>query len=127
MFSKKKKIKYMRAVGLTEAEFDEFIKRYTYYLKSQTITKNSVQNGFFILSDIQRRREKKKAILEKYISKNIYVIKYKREILKWYLEGNGYLKISNLLYAHHKVSVSKSTIARFIKDNDITREAEWQI
>ena len=124
MFSDNKKKRYAILLGLGSDDLliSEFIKRYTSYLKSKNeISKNMVLNGFFILDEIIIEIEKKKALELKYGSKNVYIIKYRDEIIKLYKNGFGYVRISNQLYTNHKVKVSKSTIERFIKSNKIVR------
>jgi len=123
MFSQNKKIRYQRLLQLDSEELNEFIKRYTNYLRSKSeITSNIVLNGLFVLDDIIIQKHKKEALIIKYISKNNYIIKYSEEIINLYKKGFGYVKISSLLKVNHNVSVSKSSIERFIKANKITRD-----
>lgn len=122
MFSENKKIRYQRLLNLDELEFNQFIKRYTNYLRSKSeITSNIVLNGLFILDDIILEKHKKEALRVKYVSKNKYIVKYSDEIINLYKNGFGYVKISSLLKVNHNVSVSKSSIERFIKANNIKR------
>ena len=123
MFSQNKKIRYQRLLQLDSEELNEFIKRYTNYLRSKSeITSNIVLNGFFVLDDVILQKHKKEALRVKYISKNNYIIKYSEEISNLYKKGFGYVKISSLLKVNHNVSVSKSSIERFIKANKISRD-----
>lgn len=123
MFDNKKK-KYSELLNLELEEFEEFLKRYSYFLKSQNqITKKSVENGLFILDNII---EKKKRILEeqqRYKTKNLIILKYKNTIVDLYENKDfGYLKIANFLLKNHNEKISKDTIANFIKTNGITKQ-----
>ena len=126
MFSENKRIKYMRLLGLDEDELVSFLKRYNYYLKSKKeISPNIILNGLFILDDLRTKKDKEKALRAKYKSKNPYITKYRNEILELYQVNKfGYVRIAKQLYINHKIKVSKSTIARFIKDNGITQDGK---
>ena len=122
MFSENKRKQYARLLDLDEDELKEFIKRYVYYLRSKKeISPNSVLNGFFILADLRYKKDQTKALRAKYKTKNKYIIRYRDEIIELYQNGFGYVRISNQLYVEHRVKVSKSSIARFLKTNRITR------
>ena len=55
MFTQKKKEYYSKILGFkTIQDFEEFSKRYLKYLENQTITKNRIMSGFFILVEIQK-------------------------------------------------------------------------
>ena len=123
MFNNKKE-KYSKLLNLELEEFEEFLKRYSYFLKSQKqITKKSVENGLFILENII---EKKKKILEeqqRYRTKNLIILKYKKTIVDLYENKDfGYLKIAKYLKINHNEKVSKDTIANFIKTNGIKKK-----
>ena len=126
MFSENKRKKYMRLLGLNEDELVSFLKRYNYYLKSKKeISPNILVNGLFILADIRLVKDREIALKAKYSSKNQYIIKYREEILELYQKNSlGCVAIAKNLYINHKIKVSKSTIARFIKDNGITRDGK---
>ena len=50
MFTQKKKEYYSKILGFkTIEDFEEFAKRYLKYLENQTLTKNRIMCGFFIL------------------------------------------------------------------------------
>ena len=122
MFNENKRKRYERLLNLDEDELKSFLKRYTYYLKSKKeLSPNMVLNGFFILDDIRMEKDKIEALKAKYKSKNKYIIKYRDEIIELYKNGLGYVRISKQLDVNHKVKVSKSSIERFIKTNEITR------
>lgn len=123
MFSKNKRKKYERLLGLDEDELKSFLKRYSYYLKSQDeLSPNAILNGFFILASIRDEKDKIEALKAKYKSKNKYIIKYRDEIIDLYKNGLGYVRISKQLEVNHRVKVSKSSIERFIKTNEIMRD-----
>ena len=117
----------MRLLDLEDGELTQFLKRYSYYLKSKKeISPNILLNGFFILDDIQTKRDKQKALRAKYRSRNKYIIRYRDEILELYNNGFGMARISKQLEVNHKIKVSKSSIYRFIKENNIKRQEDGQ-
>ena len=55
MFTQKKKAYYSKILGFkTVEDFEDFSKRYLKYLENQTLTKNRIMSGFFILVEIQK-------------------------------------------------------------------------
>ena len=127
MFSENKRKRYMRLLDLEEEELTLFLKRYNYYLKSKKeISPNIILNGFFILDDMRTKRDKEKALRAKYRSRNKYIIKYRDEILKLYQEGFGFTRISKQLEVNHKIKVSRSSLYRFIKSNNIEKSEDGQ-
>jgi len=123
MFNENKRKRYERLLNLEEDELKSFLKRYTYYLKSKKeLSPNIVLNGFFILDNIRMEKDKIEALKAKYKSKNKYIIKYRDEIIDFYKNGLGYVRISKQLEVNHRVKVSKSSIERFLKTNEITRD-----
>ena len=127
MFSENKRKRYMRLLDLEEEELSLFLKRYNYYLKSKKeLSPNIILNGLFILDDIRTKREKQKALKAKYKSRNKYIIKYRDEILELYQQGLGFTRISKQLEVNHKIKVSRSSLYRYIKINNIKRETDGQ-
>lgn len=127
MFSENKRKRYMRLLDLEEEELTLFLKRYNYYLKSKKeISPNIILNGLFILDDIRTKRDKEKALKAKYKSRNKFIIKYRDEILELYGQGFGFTRISKQLEVNHKIKVSRSSLYRFIKTNNIQREDDGQ-
>lgn len=123
MFSENKRKRYMRLLDLDEEELTLFLKRYNYYLRSKKeISPNIILNGFFILDDIRTKRDKEKALRAKYRSRNKYIIRYRDEILELYQEGFGFTRIAKQLELNHKVKISRSSLYRFIKSNNIERK-----
>jgi len=117
----------MRLLGLEDEELTQFLKRYTYYLKSKKeISPNIILNGLFILDDLRTKRDKEKALRAKYKSRNKYIIRYRDEILELYDNNFGMSRISNQIEVNHKVKISKSSIYRFIKSNNIERKEDGQ-
>ena len=56
MFTQKKKEYYSKILGFkTIEDFEEFAKRYLKYLENQTLTKNRIMGGFFILIEISEK------------------------------------------------------------------------
>ncbi len=127
MFSENKRKRYMRLLDLEEDELTLFLKRYNYYLKSKKeLSPNIILNGFFILDDIRTKRDKEKALRAKYKSRNKYIIKYREEILELYQQGLGFTRIANQLEVNHKIQISRSSLYRFIKTNNILRQENGQ-
>jgi predicted transcriptional regulator YheO len=127
MFSENKRKRYMRLLDLKEEELSLFLKRYNYYLKSKKeLSPNIILNGFFILDDIRTKREKQKALRAKYKSRNKYIIKYRDEIIELYQQGLGFTRISKQLEVNHKIKISRSSLYRYIKINNIKRETDGQ-
>jgi len=127
MFSQNKRKRYMKLLDLEEDELTLFLKRYNYYLKSKKeISPNIILNGFFILDDIRSKRDKEKALRAKYRSRNKYIIKYRDEILELYNQGFGFTRIAKQLEVNHKVKISRSSLYRFIKSNNIERKEDGQ-
>ena len=123
MFSENKRKRYMRLLDLEEEELALFLKRYNYYLRSKKeISPNIILNGFFILDDIRTKRDKEKALRAKYWSRNKYIIRYRDEILELYQQGFGFTRIAKQLEVNHKVKISRSSLYRFIKSNNIERK-----
>ena len=117
----------MRLLDLEEEELSLFLKRYNYYLKSKKeLSPNIILNGLFILDDIRTKREKQKALRAKYKSRNKYIIKYRDEIIALYQQGLGFTRISKQLEVNHKIKISRSSLYRYIKINDIKRETDGQ-
>jgi len=125
MFSENKRKRYMRLLDLEEDELTLFLKRYNYYLKSKKeISPNIILNGFFILDDIRTKRDKEKALRAKYTSRNKYIIKYREEILELYQQGFGFTRIAKQLEVNHKIKISRSSLYRYIKKNNIERKED---
>lgn len=121
MFDNKSR-KYAKLLNLDEENYMWFIKRYTYFLKSQKkLTKKSIEAGFFILDEILIKIAKIEAEKTKYKTKNIKILKYRDEIVSLYKSGYGVIRISNTIKLNHNCDISKSAIERFIKSNNIKR------
>ena len=131
MFNDKQKNTYKKLLGnLTDNELEEFIKRYTYYLKnkikndSNELSKNMVLNGYFILKDIITLRDRRNALELKYKSSSNKIIKYAEQITELYKQGLGYSRISDSILLNHKVKISRSSIQRFITQNGIQKNGK---
>ena len=82
MFTQKKKEYYSKILGFKSIEdFEEFAKRYLKYLENQTLTKNRIMCGFFILVEIQKEALKNKNLINFENVKNQYIKKYADTIL----------------------------------------------
>jgi len=123
MFTEQKLKTYSELLNLTVAELDNFAKRYKNYLQSKDkITKNIIINGLFILEEIQTQKWLNEAEQIKYRTKNITILKYMDTIVELYKNKNmGTAKIVEYLQLNHRVKISKSSLDRFISNNNIKR------
>lgn len=120
MFTQKKKEYYSKILGFkTIQDFEEFSKRYLKYLENQTLTKNRIMTGFFILIEIQKEALKNKNLINFENVKNQYIKKYADTILDLRKKGSGSLSIKNYLYENHRVKVSRGCIEKFYKQNNL--------
>lgn len=120
MFTQKKKEYYSKILGFKSIEdFEEFAKRYLKYLENQPLTKNRIMCGFFILVEIQKEALKNKNLINFENIKNQYIKKYADTILDLRKKGLGTLYIKNYLYENHRVKVSRGTIEKFYKQNNL--------
>lgn len=120
MFTQKKKEYYSKILGFkTIEDFEEFAKRYLKYLENQTLTKNRVMGGFFILIEIQKEALKNKNLINFENIKNPFIKKYSDVILDLRKKELGSLSIANHLYENHRVKVSRGTIEKFYKQNGL--------
>ena len=103
---------------LQEQEVEEFLKRYTYFLKKEqkksgNLTKTLTARGLVvILKDIRKKREEKK-------KKNIFqhikhkcLIKHKEKFLELAREGLGSKAISKYFSQNLKCKVSHTTVQK---------------
>ncbi|MEA2018510.1 MAG: hypothetical protein U9N59_08680 [Campylobacterota bacterium] len=95
------------------------IKRQAKYLK---VSSTFLLKSYVVITDIKKQIEDEEIKIDKYISKNLIINKYKNEIVELYKNQFGYLKIANSIYLNHNCKVSKSSIEHFIKSNNITRD-----
>ena len=121
MFTQKKKEYYSKILGFkTIQDFEEFSKRYLKYLENQTITKNRIMSGFFILVEIQKETiSKNKSLVNLENIKNQHIKKYSNVILDLRKNGSGSQSIEKYLYENHRVKVSRGTIEKFYKQNNL--------
>ena len=120
MFTQKKKEYYSKILGFkTIQDFGEFSKRYLRYLENQTITKNRIMCGFFILVEIQKEALKNKNLINFENIKNPFIKKYSDTILDLRKKGNGSLSIANYLWEAHRIKISRGTIETFYKKNGL--------
>lgn len=115
--------KLVKALNIKVENLDEFLKRMSGFLNGRkVISKRNIADALFILQDIQKREsdiEKAKIIA---IIRNPLTLKYNTKIIELYKAGYGYVRISKALKIDHNVDMSKSTVARFIKEYGITRD-----
>ena len=117
--------KYAQMMGLTEEEYADFLKRYMYYLLGRKITKQTIDNGFFIVEEIIEKREKLKKNNLKYATKHPLILRYRDEIIELYQEEKyGEKAISNIMKANHKATISAHQIRYFLKKNNLLRQTK---
>lgn len=120
MFTQKKKAYYSKVLGFKSLEdFETFSKRYLKYLEKNTLTKNRVMSGFFILVEIQKEAMINKSLINFDNIKNQHIKKYADVILELRKNGSGSQAITKYLYENHRVTVSRGTIEKFYKQNGL--------
>ena len=121
MFTQKKKQYYSNLLGFKNIyDFENFAKRYLKYLENQTLTKNRIMSGFFILLEIQKETlAKNKTLINLENIKNQHIKKYSTLILELRKNGMGSQSIVKYLYENHRVKVSRGTIEKFYKQNNL--------
>ncbi|WP_193220919.1 hypothetical protein, partial [Aliarcobacter butzleri] len=101
-------------------DFENFAKRYLKYLQNQALTKNRVMSGFFILLEIQKETlAKNKTLINLENIKNQHIKKYSTLILDLRKNGMGSQSIVKYLYENHRIKVSRGTIEKFYKQNNL--------
>jgi len=109
--------------GMTEAEVKEIGKRMANYIdkeakKTGKISGILVLKSFFVLEEVKKKRynnaAKALALLK---NKNVVVEKYADEIIDLHiLRGWGSRRIAKYLQQKHNVSVSYTTVYKFLKN-----------
>ena len=114
---------YQKILGLNDELYNEYLKRSASYLKGKkVINKATFESHFFILLDVQKKQAELKAKERKFKTTNLHLLKYMNEVVNAYeKEGLGYVKIEKMLWINHRVKVSKTTIERFIKANNLVK------
>jgi len=122
-FAKKIVKKRAKEWGMTEAEVKEIGKRMANYIdkeakKTGKISGILVLKSFFVLEEVKKKRynnaAKALALLK---NKNVVVEKYADEIIDLHiLRGWGSRRIAKYLQQKHNVSVSYTTVYKFLKN-----------
>ena len=112
-----------KVLGLNIAEIDEYARRVKGHLNKCTLehdqlTKNMIIQSVFIIQDIKDKKLKKEAN-ELQITNRV-IRKYQHEIKNMNHNSLGCTRISKELRLKYKVSVSASTIYRYLKNNGAT-------
>jgi len=111
------------ALHIKEENIEEFLKRMAGFLHGRkVISKRNLADAFFILSEIQKKEKEEEIRQLRTVIKNPIVLKYRTKIEELYGAGYGYVRISKILKLDHNISISKSTIERFITNNGIKRD-----
>lgn len=120
MFNDTKIKQLSHLIGVSDLKLlEKGLKKQAKYLN---ISSTYLLKSFIVLHNIKKEYEEEKIKIDKYHTKNLIIAKYKEEIVSNYLQGMGYLKLSNMLALNHNATISKSSIEHFIKSNNITRE-----
>ena len=120
MFTNKKKQYYSKILGFKNPDdFENFARRYLTFLKTGELTKNRIMTGFFILVEIQKEKLKNKSLINFDNMKNQHIKKYADVILDLRKNGMGSQSIEKFLYENHRVKVSRGTIEKFYKQNNL--------
>jgi len=109
--------------GMTEKEVREVGKRMANYIKKEAekigkISSILVLKSFFVLEEVKKKRYNNSAkALALLKNKNIVIEKYADEIIDLHILKNwGSRRIAKYLQQKHNVSVSYSTIYKFLKN-----------
>ena len=101
---------------------EEFLKRMAGFLHGRkVISKRNLSDAFFILQEIQQKEQEEEIRQLRSVIKNPILLKYKEKIIDLYRSGQGYVRICKVLKLDHGVTISKSSIARFIKQQGVQR------
>ena len=121
MFTQKKKQYYSNILGFKNSDdFENFAKRYINFLKGGKNKKNRIMSGFFILLEIQKETiSKNKSLINLENIKNQHIKKYSNVILDLRKNGSGSQSIVKYLFENHRVKVSRGTIEKFYKQNNL--------
>jgi len=123
---KNKSVKYSKMLDLDPGDYEEFIKRYLYFLKGQdNLTKASLENGLFILLEIKNRKIELENEKIKYHTKNHIILKYREEIISLYHSGLGAIRIAKSINSNHNIPkaerLTKGKVRHFLDNNGIVR------
>ncbi len=114
--------KLAKSLDIQVENLDEFLKRMSGFLNDRkVISKRNIADALFILQDIQKRESDIEIKRISAIIRNPLTLKYNTKMMELYQAGYGYVRISKALKIDHNVDISKSTVARFIKEYGITR------
>ena len=121
MLKKKKKQYYSNILGFKNSDdFENFAKRYINFLKGGELTKNRIMSGFFFFLEIQKETiSKNKSLINLENIKNQHIKKYSNVILDLRKNGSGSQSIVKYLFENHRVKVSRGTIEKFYKQNNL--------
>ena len=115
--------KLAKSLDIQVENLDEFLKRMSGFLNDRkVISKRNIADALFILQDIQKRESDIEIKRISAIIRNPLTLKYNTKMMELYQAGYGYVRISKALKIDHNVDISKSTVARFIKEYGITRD-----
>ncbi len=115
--------KLAQLLEINDENVDELLKRMSGFLSQRkVISKRNLADSFFVLEDIKIREAELRSKRTKIVLKNPVLLKYEETIVNLYKQGHGYLSISNQLKARHNASLSRSSIFRYIKKMEISRD-----
>ena len=108
--------------ALSEEQTVSLLFKQAKYLK---VGGNLLLKSYIVLDELKTESNEKQAqeLKEKsrYKTKNLIISKYMDVIIKLHQEKTGAINIAKYLKLNHKVTISRSAIANFIKTNEIQR------
>ena len=126
MFNENQKLSIAKSIDMSKEELNQFVKRFKGHLESSIkkgpLTTNTILNGLRIASSVKKEslidKQQKREAIEFGLMRNELIKKYAVKILELRdIEKYGAQRISTYLKVHHKVTISKATIDRFLKLN----------
>ena len=121
-FNNTKIKKLAKNISLSEEQTVSMLLKQAKYLK---VEGNLLLKSYIVLDELKTEANEKQAqeLKEKsrYKTKNLIIAKYMDVIIKLHQEKTGAINIAKYLKLNHKVTISRSAIANFIKTNEIQR------
>lgn len=114
---------HAQLLNLSDEQFTEFSRRAAKFLAVGSLTPARFRSCFFIMQEIIERDQA--VVRQKLVGlTNPVLVKYGIEIIELFREGYGSRRIAAELEAlhGHTARIGRSSIDRFLKANDISRE-----
>jgi len=126
MFSEKHKLSIAKSMDMNTEELEQFVKRFKGHINANIhngfLSHNTILNGLRIIQSVKKdhhiQKQQKRETINFGSMRNEFIRKYAVKILELRdIEKYGSQRISSYLKVHHKVTIAKATIDRFIKLN----------